>query len=148
MDFGLAKSHITKEGTVVSPRQRADFRGTVSFASLNAHECQELSRRDDLWSWFFVLLDFYNEPLQWRKERDLSMDDVFKLKKQAIEDPDKYLWGDSTADIRHEVREIFDHILELEYAEAPDYDFISEQLLKVLAKAEVNERYLLLIFIF
>lgn len=79
-DFGLAKAHINKEGEVLRPRRNADFRGTVSFASLNAHNCQELSRRDDLWSWYFVLLDFYNEPLRWREERNFSMSQVKKIK--------------------------------------------------------------------
>ena len=61
-DFGLAKCHINKDGQVSTPRRNADFRGTVSFASLNAHNWIDLGRRDDLWSWFFVLLDF----LWWR----------------------------------------------------------------------------------
>lgn len=52
-DFGLAKAHTDKQGKVLPPRKRADFRGTISFASLNAHLEKELSRRDDLWSWFF-----------------------------------------------------------------------------------------------
>jgi serine/threonine protein kinase len=36
-DFGLAKAHIAKDGEVVPARHTADFRGTISFASLNAH---------------------------------------------------------------------------------------------------------------
>jgi len=36
VDFGLAKLHMTK-GRVRPARKKVDFRGTVSFASLNAH---------------------------------------------------------------------------------------------------------------
>jgi len=36
VDFGLAKLHMSK-GKVRAARKRVDFRGTVSFASLNAH---------------------------------------------------------------------------------------------------------------
>lgn len=76
-DFGLAKVHLNqRNGKPLSPRDQVDFRGTISFASLNAHYCKELSRRDDLWSWYFVLLDFYGESLRWRKERDNTMSQV------------------------------------------------------------------------
>jgi hypothetical protein len=37
VDFGLAKHHLNKNMKPVSQRKKADFRGTVSFASLNAH---------------------------------------------------------------------------------------------------------------
>jgi hypothetical protein len=38
VDFGLAKRHLMDDcKTPVQPRKKADFRGTVSFASLNAH---------------------------------------------------------------------------------------------------------------
>jgi len=39
VDFGLAKKHIGKDGKPIPARRKADFRGTVSFASLNAHYC-------------------------------------------------------------------------------------------------------------
>lgn len=37
VDFGLAKKHLDDSGTPVPQRSKAEFRGTVSFASLNAH---------------------------------------------------------------------------------------------------------------
>lgn len=37
VDFGLAKRHLDDNKMPVSQRKKADFRGTVSFASLNAH---------------------------------------------------------------------------------------------------------------
>ena len=136
-DFGLAKAHMTKGGGVFKPRLIADFRGTVSFASLNAHYCRELSRRDDLWSWFFVLLDFYNEPLKWRQERNLSMKQVQQLKEECIENPDQMLWSEATADIP-ELKIIFMHLKSLAYEETPNYVLIFDQLLRILAKAEAH----------
>ena len=68
VDFGLAKEHIdpaTKRP--FSPRRNTDFRGTIPYASLNAHNKQELSRRDDLWSFYFMLLEFLDEPLTWKQ---------------------------------------------------------------------------------
>ena len=37
VDFGLAKKHLDDNRNPVLQRKKADFRGTVSFASLNAH---------------------------------------------------------------------------------------------------------------
>lgn len=37
VDFGLAKKHLDDTKNPVNQRKKADFRGTVSFASLNAH---------------------------------------------------------------------------------------------------------------
>lgn len=36
-DFGLSKLHLDKNGYPLEQRQTADFRGTVAYASLNAH---------------------------------------------------------------------------------------------------------------
>jgi serine/threonine protein kinase len=36
-DFGLSKSYLDKDGVPVSQRPTAEFRGTVAYASLNAH---------------------------------------------------------------------------------------------------------------
>ena len=37
VDFGLAKKHLDESKNPLAQRKKADFRGTVSFASLNAH---------------------------------------------------------------------------------------------------------------
>ena len=72
-DFGLAKKHLDDNKQPVLQRRKADFRGTVSFASLNAHNNIDLSRRDDLWSLYFVILDFLNEKLRWRDIKEYTM---------------------------------------------------------------------------
>eukprot|EP00826_Nyctotherus_ovalis_P009600 TRINITY_DN1253_c0_g1_i2.p2 TRINITY_DN1253_c0_g1~~TRINITY_DN1253_c0_g1_i2.p2 ORF type:complete len:114 (+),score=3.96 TRINITY_DN1253_c0_g1_i2:601-942(+) len=37
VDFGLCKQHLNSKGVPVDQRRTADFRGTVAYASLNAH---------------------------------------------------------------------------------------------------------------
>jgi serine/threonine protein kinase len=37
IDFGLAKLHLNKLGQPNPERKNADFRGTIAFASMNAH---------------------------------------------------------------------------------------------------------------
>ena len=64
-DFGLAKQHLDEAGKVLPPRRKSDFRGTIPYASLSAHLKFELGRKDDLWSFFFILLEFLNQELPW-----------------------------------------------------------------------------------
>lgn len=37
VDFGLGKLHLNKDGSVIEERKNVDFRGTIAYASLNAH---------------------------------------------------------------------------------------------------------------
>lgn len=37
VDFGLCKLHLNNRGVPLEQRRNADFRGTVAYASLNAH---------------------------------------------------------------------------------------------------------------
>ena len=66
VDFGLAKQHLDKNGVPHEIRKNTDFRGTITYASLDAHNKVDLARRDDMWSFYFVVLDFLNEELPWR----------------------------------------------------------------------------------
>ena len=153
VDFGLAKNHLDRNGKPVPQRKKADFRGTVSFASLNAHNSVDLSRRDDLWSLYFVILDFLRENLKWREQKEYSMDQVKKIKTHCLQNPENMLW--SATKSLPEVRNIFNHLLRLSYADRPDYDFIRNELkniylknmrplvsLATLAPAEQNQPFL------
>ena len=44
--------------SVRQPRAVAGFRGTVRYASVNAHDNREMGRHDDLWSLFYMLIEF------------------------------------------------------------------------------------------
>jgi serine/threonine protein kinase len=73
VDFGLAKEHLDPTtGHPMEKRRNTDFRGTIPYASLNAHNKEELSRRDDLWSFFFMLLEFFDEQLTWKQSTCIS----------------------------------------------------------------------------
>lgn len=57
IDFGLARKYVDEDGSHMAPRSGASFRGSTAYASLHAHRNEDLSRRDDLWSWFYMLLE-------------------------------------------------------------------------------------------
>ncbi|KAI0987994.1 hypothetical protein GJ496_000367 [Pomphorhynchus laevis] len=80
LDFGLARKYTASDNTVRPPRNQAGFRGTVRYASLNAHKSKELGRHDDLWSMFYMLVEFVAASLPWRKIRDKEI--VGKIKEK------------------------------------------------------------------
>lgn len=65
MDFGLSRRYREECGELKAARQEAEFRGTSRYASLAAHNCQDLGRVDDLWSLFYVLVEFITGGLPW-----------------------------------------------------------------------------------
>ncbi|KAI4804850.1 hypothetical protein KUCAC02_026462 [Chaenocephalus aceratus] len=56
LDFGLARQFTNSCQEVRPPRPVAGFRGTVRYASVNAHKNKEMGRHDDLWSLFYMLV--------------------------------------------------------------------------------------------
>lgn len=138
VDFGLAKRHldqITKQP--LAKRRKADFRGTVSFASLNAHNNIDLSRRDDIWSFYFTMLDFLNEKLEWREQRDYSMQQVKEIKTKCFKNPHVKLWTGPTK-VMVEVQQIFEHIESLDYEDCPDYNLILNLLVEIYNRYEMQ----------
>ena len=65
LDFGMCRKFLKSDGTHRRPRDRLGFRGTVRFASPACHKEEELSRRDDLWSWLFMIVDVSVGKLPW-----------------------------------------------------------------------------------
>jgi tau tubulin kinase len=57
IDFGLARKYVNEDGSHMAARSDASFRGSTAYASVHAHRNEDLSRRDDLWSWFYMLLE-------------------------------------------------------------------------------------------
>jgi hypothetical protein len=56
--FSLKHTH-THTYTVKASRETAEFRGSDMYAAMNAHLKQDLGRRDDMWSLFYVCCNFY-----------------------------------------------------------------------------------------
>ncbi|EFO18269.1 CK1/WORM6 protein kinase [Loa loa] len=65
-DFGLARRYINRNLEVLPSRGEMGWRGTTRYGSLNAHHRQDLSRRDDLESWLYMIVEFTKGSLPWR----------------------------------------------------------------------------------
>ena len=112
LDFGLARQYITATGETRDPRPIAGFRGTVRYASINAHRSIEMGRHDDLWSLFYMLMEFLHGQLPWRRLKE--KEDVAK-EKEAF-DHREFLIG-----LPDEFEDMLNHLEGLDYYAAPDY---------------------------
>ncbi|KAJ7988047.1 hypothetical protein DPEC_G00319590 [Dallia pectoralis] len=115
LDFGLARQFTNSSQEVRPPRPVAGFRGTVRYASVNAHKNKEMGRHDDLWSLFYMLVEFMVGQLPWRKVKD---------KEQVGNLKDTY---DHRLMLKHlpsEFSVFLDHILTLDYFTKPDYQLL------------------------
>lgn len=123
IDFGLARRHLDKvSGEVVPARgPHVEFRGTSMYASLASHRGQELGRKDDLWSWLYLIVDFLRGDLPWTADahgRDRSTVAQLKVYYTDVA-PQDLVWE---LPGKHVLLEIMRVLSQLEYAHKPDYD--------------------------
>ncbi|NXS59742.1 TTBK1 kinase, partial [Brachypteracias leptosomus] len=97
------------------PRNVAGFRGTVRYASVNAHKNREMGRHDDLWSLFYMLVEFAVGQLPWRKIKDKEQVGMIK---------EKYEHRMLLKHMPSEFHLFLDHIASLDYFTKPDYQLI------------------------
>jgi serine/threonine protein kinase len=139
IDFGLARKYVDDEtGAHRPPRETAGFRGTSRYASLRAHQLQELSRRDDLWSVVFMLAEFLAGSLPWGYATD--RDKIGAMKEAWVADclSGQGLQGRARQAARaglatrtaspgktalpHPIPAMARQLAALGYSDAPDYD--------------------------
>ncbi|KAK3538082.1 hypothetical protein QTP70_028642 [Hemibagrus guttatus] len=112
LDFGLARQYTNTNGEVRPPRTVAGFRGTVRYASVNAHKNKEMGRHDDLWSLFYMLVEFTVGQLPWRKIKD---------KEQVGQIKERYEHKMLLKHMPSEFIIFLDHVISLDYYTKPDY---------------------------
>ena len=112
LDFGLSRQYTTLTGEVRQPRAVAGFRGTVRYASLNAHLAHDLGRHDDLWSIFYMLVELAVGQLPWRRIRD---------KEEAGEMKAQYDHRKLIKTMPFEFYTFLSHLKDLTYFQKPDY---------------------------
>ena len=130
LDYGLARQYTTVTGEVRQPRSVAGFRGTVRYASVNAHLSRDLGRHDDLWSVLYMLIELAVGHLPWRKIKDKEEAGEFK----SQYDHKKLLRGLPT-----ELNDILDHLRCSSYFDKPDYQLVNEALLRAINRLSIQE---------
>ncbi|KRY92530.1 putative serine/threonine-protein kinase [Trichinella pseudospiralis] len=122
-DFGLAKCYREKSGALKQQRQHCSFRGTVRYASPNVHQGKDQGRQDDLWSIFYMLIEFHNGTLPWRSLED--KDNIGNLKLTIP--PDELL-----KNFPEELKQFYYQLKELTCDKDPQYEAYIEILRTIM----------------
>ncbi|KAH3846287.1 hypothetical protein DPMN_088586 [Dreissena polymorpha] len=130
LDYGLARQYTTPTGEVRPPRTAAGFRGTVRYASVNAHKNKEMGRHDDLWSLFYMLVEFLAGQLPWRKIKDKEQVGIMK---------EKYDHALLLKNMPTEFREFLNHLNGLDYFEKPDYALLQNLFEQCMRRKNVRD---------
>jgi serine/threonine protein kinase len=125
IDFGLSRSYRGPNGEHLAPRASPGYTGTVKFASLHAHDRMELSRRDDLISWFYTMIACAAGDTPWpgrdNKRKAIEMKRALSVKRLC-------------ASLPAEFAQIWTLIKSLEYADEPDYERIRRLIVQAIVR--------------
>ena len=122
IDFGLSLCYKDKNGRHISQRNSREIIGSINFISVNIHKGISSSRRDDIISIYYLLVYLIVGDLPWNinkmKETKIEKmyNNVFKMK-QNINLLSKY-------GIHENIYKMYEHCLELNYSDEPDYDYL------------------------
>ena len=111
IDFGFCKTFLNDNKHIEIKRTKSLI-GSNNFASVNSHEFNELSRRDDLESLGYMLIYFYFGNLIWK---DYSDNEMIKIMKNHIV---------SDENVPKILIQYFKIIKCLEFKETPNYNLL------------------------
>ncbi|KAK0409366.1 hypothetical protein QR680_004498 [Steinernema hermaphroditum] len=129
MHLGLTKKFRDSFARRYRPRRSVVFFGTVRYAARTAFREEERSRRDDLESWFYMIVELFGEQnLPWRRLGNKA--EVLREKSAFMTDEGISRLTKKNPKVPNEFVKIVTHINQLKYEDKPNYDFIREILRK------------------
>ncbi|PIC54144.1 hypothetical protein B9Z55_000352 [Caenorhabditis nigoni] len=114
------------------------YRGVVKYASVHAHQGKNLGYKDDMESWWYMVLEFFLGALPWALLNKESEQDVLHLKKRITAQMVSAVWKTTPEtvpaffELLHIIREPKD------VAEFVDYDRIADHIQKLFEKSKAN----------
>lgn len=125
IDFGLCKSYMNNDEH--NPIKKTNnLIGSLTYCSINAHNCIELSRRDDMESLGYMLAFFYLGTLPWQEIKLENIDNIKNLKQNITNKLPKIL------------ENYIKHVKSLEYEEKPNYYLIIDNFKRELEILQKN----------
>ena len=139
IDFGLAKKFRSSRTLKQFPlTKRKSLTGTARYASINALQGYEQSRRDDLESAGYVLMFLLRGNLPWQNIKIKGKHDKYlKICNKKKEISSKELGKNFPS----EFAELLEYFKNLGYTEDPDYEMCLKKMLNVLERENATFDY-------
>ena len=129
IDYGLSKRYLDVLGHPVPEQPKCGFKGTSKYASLRVHELHDASKRDDLVSWVYSMVELIDARLPWFNRREQR--EIYELKKA-------YRMRNLLHSYPQDFQLIWTHIAGLSYESEPNYDLIVSTLFKMLSDQQLE----------
>jgi serine/threonine protein kinase len=129
IDFGLSHSYLIRGKHI--DRASVGFIGTCRYASLHAHDEKQLSRRDDLISWFYSVIELAKGQLPWPGGSDRER--TIKLKRTVS-------IGTLCDGLPREFAPIWIYLNRIDFKKEPDYCLIKRWVRMAIQRVPQGER--------
>ncbi|KAK0419442.1 hypothetical protein QR680_014147 [Steinernema hermaphroditum] len=130
IDYGMARNYAVWEDGKPRIRRSRDnvlLRGTVRFCAPTVHDRREQGRRDDIWSFLYMLVELH-VGLPWPGKPE---DKVEQMKRETTD-------AELLADCPKEWMEVMTHIHTLAYETRPNYRMIYNCFMATMARLNVT----------
>ncbi|OHS97837.1 CK1 family protein kinase [Tritrichomonas foetus] len=129
IDFGLSSKFIDSNHNHITNQNSNGFRGTMKYASINVHKMIEPTRRDDIISWFYSIIELFKGKLPWKDVQDSNL----SMSCKASISIEKLCSG-----LPRQMKIIWEKIKDLEFDEEPDYNGIRIELDEAISENGIN----------
>jgi serine/threonine protein kinase len=131
IDFGLSRSYVV-DGSHIERSRNAGFIGTAKYASVHAHDEKQLSRRDDLISWFYSVVEMAQGSLPWpgsrNNEETIRCKEMLKASELCTNLPPGF-------------RRIWKYLKQMQFDQKPNYAMIRMHIRVALKRMVVEDRH-------
>lgn len=135
IDFGLSRRHMNSDGQVRPKQPSSRWVGSRRYMSPNTHLRKDQGRRDDLWSFLYVLIEFYTGTLPWGQLRGPSnLDKIRDMKLEHVSDR-------LTHGLPSEFSKMLTHIRTLKYEQRPNYELLFNCMKKLYLQEGGDENF-------
>lgn len=128
IDFGLAKRYKTEDKVHIKAKTDKNIVGTARYASVHSHNGVELSRRDDLESFLYLMVYFLKGHLPWQGLPVAGKEEKYKaigeLKASIL--PERLCEG-----LPAELCQFLTFVRALQFKERPDYQKLRKLLVQI-----------------
>ena len=142
IDFGLSRKYrSSRTGKHIKFKHHNSVFGSFRYMSINANKGDELSRRDDLISFGYMIIYLLKYDLPWMKIEKLKLmknilnKEILKIKSSTS--PNELCKG-----LPDEFRQFMQYINQLEFEQEPNYGYLKSLFKSVLQKNEMKIDFL------
>ncbi|CAB3396449.1 unnamed protein product [Caenorhabditis bovis] len=141
VDYGICRSFKDKNGDLKPPRSDVNFRGTNRYASLAAHYGEEQSPKDDLESWFYMMIELISGHLPWTYLHRDQTKETAAMKEHCKNGEGFHAMMKYCPKV--EFRRIQTYLNGLTYQSSVDYTFITEMVQLAMRNnaVKMNEKF-------